>query len=171
VCVCVCVFVYITELWADSLDLPYSAHTVKAGRLCAACVFRDWFYAPEQNGSFYFLCNFLALTFRTTTCKNYILCSFCECLVTTCCLYRLPSCSETNQNLFQDLMFVPCIIRRSWNNQHNAQICTAALFYILAPTCFGSSLQSSGSFWIHLSYVKIQIDMVVNLKHITGISV
>jgi hypothetical protein len=58
-------------------------------------------------------------------------------------------------------MFVPCIIRRSRNNQHNAQICTAALFYMLAPTCFGSSLPSSGSFWIHLRYVKIQIDMVV----------
>jgi hypothetical protein len=33
--------------------------------------------------------------------------------------------------------------------------------YILAPTCFGSSLPSSGSFWIGLSYVKMQIDMVV----------
>jgi hypothetical protein len=33
--------------------------------------------------------------------------------------------------------------------------------YMLAPTCFGSSLPSSGGFWIHLSYVKIQIDMVV----------
>jgi hypothetical protein len=33
--------------------------------------------------------------------------------------------------------------------------------YMLAPTCFGSSLPSSGSFWIRLSYVKIQIHMVV----------
>jgi hypothetical protein len=39
--------------------------------------------------------------------------------------------------------------------------------YMLAPTCFGSSLPSSGSFWILLSYVKIQIDMVVYLKYIT----
>jgi hypothetical protein len=31
----------------------------------------------------------------------------------------------------------------SINNQHNAQICTTALFYMLAPTCFGSSLPSS----------------------------
>jgi hypothetical protein len=30
--------------------------------------------------------------------------------------------------------------------------------YMLAPTCFGSILPSSGSFWIRLSYVKIQID-------------
>jgi hypothetical protein len=58
-------------------------------------------------------------------------------------------------------MFVPCIIRRSRNNQHYAQICTTALFYILAPTCFGSSFPSSGSFWIRLSYMKIQIDSVV----------
>jgi hypothetical protein len=54
-------------------------------------------------------------------------------------------------------MFVPCIIRRSGNNQHNAQICTTALFYILGPTCFGSSLPSSGSFWIRLNC----IDLVV----------
>jgi hypothetical protein len=33
--------------------------------------------------------------------------------------------------------------------------------YMLAPTCFGSDLQSSGSFWIRLSYVKIQINMMV----------
>jgi hypothetical protein len=33
--------------------------------------------------------------------------------------------------------------------------------YMLAPTCFGTSLPSSGSFWIRLGYVKIQIDMVV----------
>jgi hypothetical protein len=33
--------------------------------------------------------------------------------------------------------------------------------YMLAPTCFGCSLQFSGSFWIRLSYVKLQIDMVV----------
>jgi hypothetical protein len=33
--------------------------------------------------------------------------------------------------------------------------------YMLAPTCSGSSLPSSASFWIRLSYVKIQLDMVV----------
>jgi hypothetical protein len=43
-------------------------------------------------------------------------------------------------------MFVPCIIRRSRNNQHYALICTNPLFYILAPTYFSSSLPSSGSF-------------------------
>jgi hypothetical protein len=33
--------------------------------------------------------------------------------------------------------------------------------YMLAPTRCGSSLPSSESFWIRLSYMKIQIDMVV----------
>jgi hypothetical protein len=40
--------------------------------------------------------------------------------------------------------------------------------YMLVPTCFGSSLPSSGSIWIRLSYVKIQIDIVVYLKYITN---
>jgi hypothetical protein len=62
---------------------------------------------------------------------------------------------------FLILMFVPCIIRRSKNKQHHARNCTTALFYILALICFGSSLPSSRSFWIRLSYVKIQIDLVV----------
>jgi hypothetical protein len=58
-------------------------------------------------------------------------------------------------------MFVPCIIRRTRNNHHHAQICTTALFYTLAPTCFSSRLPSLGSFWICLSYMKIQINLVV----------
>jgi hypothetical protein len=53
----------------------------------------------------------------------------------------------------------------SRNNHHYAQICTTALFYMLAPTCFGSSLPSSGNFWIRLSDMKVQIDLVV--YHIT----
>jgi hypothetical protein len=36
------------------------------------------------------------------------------------------------------LMFVPCIIKRSRKNQHNAQICTTALFHMLDPTCLPS---------------------------------
>jgi hypothetical protein len=38
------------------------------------------------------------------------------------------------------------IIHSSRNNLHYALICTTRLLYILAPTCFGSSLPSSGSF-------------------------
>jgi hypothetical protein len=49
----------------------------------------------------------------------------------------------------------------SRNKQHNAQICTTIYSYMLAPTCFGSNLPSSGSLWIRLSYVKTQIDMAV----------
>jgi hypothetical protein len=58
-------------------------------------------------------------------------------------------------------MFLPCIIRRSIKNQHCAQIYTTDLFHMLGPACFGSSLQSSGSFWIRVSYMKIQIGLVV----------
>jgi hypothetical protein len=36
--------------------------------------------------------------------------------------------------------------------------------YMLVHTCFGNSLPSLGSFWIRLSYVKIQIDVVVYHK-------
>jgi hypothetical protein len=68
-------------------------------------------------------------------------------------------------------MFLPCIIGRSRNNHHNAQICATALFYMLAPTCFGSSLPSSGSLWIRLSYVKRQIDMVVYHIMLSGLCI
>jgi hypothetical protein len=64
-------------------------------------------------------------------------------------------------------MFVPCIIRRSRNNQHYAVIFTTPLFYILAPTCFGSSLPSSGSFLDQSELLEIQIEWVVYLKYIT----
>jgi hypothetical protein len=37
----------------------------------------------------------------------------------------------------------------SRNDQQYALICTTPLFYKLAPTCFGSSLPSSGSFLDH----------------------
>jgi hypothetical protein len=38
------------------------------------------------------------------------------------------------------------VYEHSRNNKHHALICTTPLIYILAPTCFGSSLPSSGSF-------------------------
>jgi hypothetical protein len=58
-------------------------------------------------------------------------------------------------------MFVPCIIRCSRNNQHYALICTTPLFYILAPTCFGSSLPLSGSFLDPSELPEIQIEWIV----------
>jgi hypothetical protein len=49
----------------------------------------------------------------------------------------------------------------SRNNQHNALICIAPLFYILAPTCLGSSLPTSGSFLDPSELLEIQIRQVV----------
>jgi hypothetical protein len=43
-------------------------------------------------------------------------------------------------------MFVPCVARRSINNQHYALNYITSLFNMQAPTCFGSSFPSSGSF-------------------------
>jgi hypothetical protein len=57
-------------------------------------------------------------------------------------------------------MFI-CIRR----DQHSALICTTALFYILAPTCFGSSLPSSGSFLDPSELLEIQIERVAYLKY------
>jgi hypothetical protein len=62
---------------------------------------------------------------------------------------------------FHCLMFVPCIIRHSRNNQYCALICTTPLFCILAPTCFGSSLPSSWSFLDPSELLKIKIEQVV----------
>jgi hypothetical protein len=39
--------------------------------------------------------------------------------------------------------------------------CTTTLFYILAPTCFGSSLPSSGSFLDSSDLLEIQIEWMV----------
>jgi hypothetical protein len=58
-------------------------------------------------------------------------------------------------------MSVPCIIRRSRNDQQYALICTTPLFYVLAPTCFSSSLPSSASFLDPSVLLEIQIKWVV----------
>jgi hypothetical protein len=58
-------------------------------------------------------------------------------------------------------MFVPCIIRRSRNNQLYTLICTSPSFYILAPTCLGSSLPSSGSLLDPSELLEMQIEWVV----------
>jgi hypothetical protein len=56
------------------------------------------------------------------------------------------------------LMFVPCIIRRSRNNQHYALNFTTPLFHVLPPTCFDSSLPSSGSFLDPSELLEIQVE-------------
>jgi hypothetical protein len=55
-------------------------------------------------------------------------------------------------------MFLLCIIRRSRNNQLCALIWTTPLLYILVPTCFGSSLPSSGSFLDPSELLEMQIE-------------
>jgi hypothetical protein len=57
-------------------------------------------------------------------------------------------------------MFKQCIIRRIINNQQEALICTTPLFYVLAPTCFGSSLPL-GSCLDLSELLEIQIGWVV----------
>jgi hypothetical protein len=59
------------------------------------------------------------------------------------------------------LMFVPGIIGRSRNNQHYAMMFSIPLLCILAPTCFGRSLPSSGSFLDPSELLEIQIEWVV----------
>jgi hypothetical protein len=58
-------------------------------------------------------------------------------------------------------MFVPCIIRRSRNNQHYALNCVTPLFNTLDPTYFGTSLPSSGSLLDPSELLEIQIEYVV----------
>jgi hypothetical protein len=59
------------------------------------------------------------------------------------------------------LMFIPCIIRCVRNDQQYALICNTPLFYVLAPTCYGSSPPSSGSFLYPSELPEIQIEWVV----------
>jgi hypothetical protein len=64
--------------------------------------------------------------------------------------YKSPQC--------KDAKFLYVLVEMT-NNMH--RFFTAALFHIPTPTCFGSSLPSSGSFWIRPRYMKIQISLVV----------
>jgi hypothetical protein len=57
----------------------------------------------------------------------------------------------------------------STNNQHLALICTAPLFYILATTCFGSSLPSSRRFLDPSELLGIQIEWMVYFKYLRRI--
>jgi hypothetical protein len=47
------------------------------------------------------------------------------------------------------------------NDQQYALICNTPLFYVLAPTCFGSSVPSTGSFLDPYGLLEIQIEWVV----------
>jgi hypothetical protein len=78
------------------------------------------------------------------------------CNIEKCC-YGLHDLHYSPNSHRSKLIFVPCIIRRSRKNQQYALICTTPLFYILAPTCYGSSLPSSGSLLDHSELLEIQI--------------
>jgi hypothetical protein len=52
--------------------------------------------------------------------------------------------------------------------QQYALICTTPLFYVLAPTCFGSSLPSSGSFLDTSELLEIQIEWVAGVADCRG---
>jgi hypothetical protein len=55
--------------------------------------------------------------------------------------------------------------KRIRNDQQYELICNTPLFYVLAPTCFGCSLPSSGSFLDPSELLEIQIEWVVYLKY------
>jgi hypothetical protein len=103
-----------------------------------------WFSMLTDGSHLFLLCCFLQITFRKYPDANLI----------SQCIKKL----HTPPNI---LMFVPCMIRRSRNNQNYALICTTPLVYILAPTCFGSSLPSSGSFLDTSELLEIQMEWVV----------
>jgi hypothetical protein len=56
-----------------------------------------------------------------------------------------PAGNKARYNV-SDRYYFLCNIRCNTNNQHCALICTTPLFYLMAPTCFSSSLPSSGNF-------------------------
>jgi hypothetical protein len=58
-------------------------------------------------------------------------------------------------------MFKPFIIRRIRSDQQYTLICTTPLFHVLAPTCFDSSLTSSGSFLDPSELLEIQIEWML----------
>jgi hypothetical protein len=68
---------------------------------------------------------------------------------------------QEKDKYIQSLMFILCIIRNIRKDQQYALICTTPLFYVLAPTCFSSSLPSSGSFVDPPDLLEIQIEWVV----------
>jgi hypothetical protein len=63
-------------------------------------------------------------------------------------------------------MFVSYIIRRIRKKPANRTDCTTRLFYVLAATCFGSSLPSSGSILDPSELLQIQIEWLAHLKYI-----
>jgi hypothetical protein len=78
------------------------------------------------------------------------------------CIYlcNLRLCSRLMHlyKLNNDTSFLGTRIRRY---QQYALTCTTPLFYVLAPSCFGSSLPASGSFLYRSELPEIQIGQVI----------
>jgi hypothetical protein len=83
-----------------------------------------------------------------------------------CALKRAIS-NRVFKQYISNLMFVPCIIRRSRNNQHNAQICTTALFIYAGSYMFRQQSAIFRELVDPSELREIQIDIVVYLKYIT----
>jgi hypothetical protein len=80
--------------------------------------------------------------------------------------------SEPSINIFVTKKQEIKISNHNWyfiirENQTLRTHCTTPLFYLLAPTCFGSSLSSSGSFLDPSELPEIHIEFVIYLKYIT----
>jgi hypothetical protein len=91
-------------------------------------------------------------------------------------LYSMGVCSNLGRNTeYSDgplrlcSVFVPKSACASRNNQQYSLICTTPLFYILAPTCFGSSLPSSGTFLDPSESLEIQIEWVAHKVWLRGL--
>jgi hypothetical protein len=78
--------------------------------------------------------------------------------------FSICSHTSTANKVYTRLMLIPCIIRRIRNGQQYELICNIPLLYILAPTCFGSSLPSSGSFFNPSELLEIQIE-TTTIRH------
>ena len=106
---CALSFVCRAQLQADSLGVPYSAQFIKmlSGKVACSQHFSEAdFTSPECIGlNRMVVPNFCAtssdLHSAPKTYITYFLYPSYEFLVTSCCLYKLPSCPETNQNIFQ----------------------------------------------------------------------
>jgi hypothetical protein len=67
---------------------------------------------------------------------------------------RVNKCLVTGGGQFEHCL----LLLEKTNNMH---FCTNPSFYVLAPTCFGSSLPSSGSFLDLRGLLEVQIELVV----------
>jgi hypothetical protein len=169
VCVCVCVRERDIPSLKYELWLRREIHRGEDWKICVnACVKErgqhEHSFIKIQHEQFCYVCfnilwaagkqyEFLMRMFEIciTVCLNH---SNALCISTVNTSSSTLVISGSGYWVIYNVQDSPNILRGSRKNQHIAQICTTALFHMLAPTCFGSSLLSSGSFWIRVSYMK-----------------